>query len=508
MGKTYAGGVDDASAIFANPAALALNDDFNFISMNGSLLTDVNYILIGAADDSPLGKFGLGYVNASVGSIPITTITGSGSTAAIVQTDSTNYSSSLICFSYGTRLGRFLRGKLDNVMLGGSLKYFLQGFTGGGTAMQNALGGGMDGDLGLIVEMNEWTKLGLSLNNCLPISFGGKFTWQKNDLVESIPMSTRAGMLYSNKPFRVYVDHESGGGENRPAVWHTGLEYMPNQILTLRGGMDQKPKAGETGIGAGNNMTFGVGLQYLGYTFDYAYHQFGELSDNSSHFFSIGYRGVEEAKKAQTTEEKKAPTIALTTVVPKPQLKTFIDLAADYWAKKPIEYLATLGIMGGYPDQAFKPDKELTRAELAAILIKSKEFTVETIEASSFKDVKAHDWSAPYVEIALQRQYLTGYPDGTFRPNNKVTRAESAVIFANYSGLYLKPKLQEKPYSDVDKGHWAASAIAADKMAGFFEYLSGGFGPKEQLTRAEAAEILSKTPTVKDKIKKLISGEK
>src|SRR3989338_3520500 len=72
MGKAYAGKADDASAIFLNPAGLAKNDALNIVSMSGSMHSDVNYIMLGASDISPLGKFGLGYVNASVGSIPLT----------------------------------------------------------------------------------------------------------------------------------------------------------------------------------------------------------------------------------------------------------------------------------------------------------------------------------------------------------------------------------------------------------------------------------------------------
>jgi hypothetical protein len=521
MGKAYVGGLDDATAIFTNPAGLALNPNLNVTSMSGNLLSEVNYVLIGGAEWAPIGKVGIGYVNASVGSIPITTITGTGSTAAVSVEGSTDYGSSIIYLSYGTKLDRLLQERGQNFYVGANLKVFTQGFSGGGSSLQGATGTGMDADLGLLWQASTWSRLGVTVANCLPFSMGGKFVWKKNNVEEGIPMALRAGGAFKvlgesgfrpseTQDLSLLLDYETGRGVNRPAVWHAGLEYWPMEILALRCGIDQKPKAAESGTGVDNNLTAGVGLRYRGFTFDFAYHQFGELSENTTYFFSLGYRGIEEAiKKFMEKKEEKKPVIPLAEVAPKPELKTFIDVPADYWARKPIEYLATLGIMGGYPDQTFRPDRSLTRAELAALLVKTKEFEVKKVTKKPFKDVGSADWSAPYVQVAVERKYVSGYPDGTFQPNQRISRAEAAVVFAKFSGLYVKPKLSEDVYPDIKKSHWAAPAIAADKEAGLFEYLSTAkFGANEFLTRAEAAEILSKVPFVKDKIKELISGEK
>jgi hypothetical protein len=180
----------------------------------------------------------------------------------------------------------------------------------------------------------------------------------------------------------------------------------------------------------------------------------------------------------------------------------------DYWAVRPIQYLSVLQIMSGYPDKTFHPEKAFSRGELAALLVKAKGFSVEEGKNGNFKDVNSRDWQAPYIEIAVQREYMKGYPDGSFRPSQKITRAEAAVVFANYTGIYVKPKLSENPFPDVSRKHWAAPAIAACKGEGFFEYLSGrDFEPDREITRAEAAEICSKTPLIKAKIKNMLAGE-
>jgi len=524
MGKAFVGAADDASAIFLNPAGLSRNDNLNLVTMTGNMLGDVKYILLGASDDiSPIGKFGFGYVNASVGGIPITTVTGSGSTAAIVQIDSTDYSSSVLFFSYGSKLSRFLKnGAGSNVSLGLSYKLFLQGFTGGGVAMQDANGVGSDADLGFLWDVNRSVSLGLNLQNFLPTSFGGRFIWQRspND-PEGIPLTIRGGGLFrligpngwrqnGDQRLDLALDYENLSTQNRPAVMHAGIEYSPLEAIYLRAGIDQKPKATETGTGVDNNLTAGVGLLLGGFSFDYAYHQFGDLSDNTTHFFSIGYRGEEKIKgKAGKRTDKKKPVIPLPEVASKPELQSFIDVPEDYWAYRPIIYLSTLGIMDSYDDGTFRPTREMTRGEMAVLLIKAKGFSVGKEVRVRFPDVPLQSYEAAYVSLAVERKYINGYPDGMFHPEKRITRAETAAILARFSGLYLKPKVQEPVFPDLPVSHWASPAIAAAREMGFFGYIAGkGFGPNLYLTRAEAAEIISKTPFAKEKIEELISGEK
>ena len=518
MGKATVGGLDDASAIFTNPAALSLNPQLNITSMSGTLLTDVNYMMFGAAETAPIGRVGIGYLNAAVSGITITQITGSGSNETVVPLGTTDYSSSVVYLSYSSALSRFLRGKGDNVLIGANLKYFLQGFSGGGATMQDAAGTGMDADLGLLWQVNNWANLGLTFNNFLPETFGGRFNWQKNNQTEGIAMVSRAGGRFNligpsglkyleKQKLDLLVEYASNNTPNWPAVWHLGAEYVPLPVLTLRAGIDQKVKATIGGIGVDNNLSLGVGLQYAGFTFDYAYHQFGEVTENTTHFFSFGFRGRDEVDREPLREPER--NVPVPTVIPKPPVKSFGDVPESYWARRPIEYLATLGIMSGYPDETFKPDRPLTRGEFAALLVKAKGFLLSKDVKKLFKDVPTTNWLAPYVQLAVDRKYIQGYPDKTFQPNKKISRAEAAVVFTKFAGLQVKSKLSNDVFPGLAKGHWAAPAVSAGKVAGFYEFLADkNFEPGQDLTRAEAAEILSKTPFIKDKIRQLISGEK
>lgn len=529
LGKAYVAVADDASALFTNPAGLSQNDNLNIVSMSGSLLGDVNYLLLGAADMSPVGKVGIGYINASIGSIPLTSLVGSGPSLEAKQYSSADYGSNQLIFAYGSKLSRFLKnGAGNNVAFGLNLKIFSQGFTGGAAPptggdnpLNNATGAGLDADLGMMWGVNDWANLGLVFKNFLPESFGGRFVWQKNNVTEGIPMVIRGGGQFhlfgptalrrsDDRTLDLSVDYENYGGLNRPATWHLGLEFRPLDMFYLRTGLDQKPKAAETGVGVDNNFAIGVGMVLGGFTFDYAYHQFGDLSENTTHFFSIGYRGEEKpkAKPKIGKPEKKKSTIPQPEIVSKPVLRAFSDVPEDYWAQKPISYLSTIGLMDGFSDGTFKPTKEITRAELAVLLVKAKGFTVTKDVKIKFKDVPVGDGDAPYISLAVEKKYL-GYADGDFKPNKWVTRAEAAVVMARFSGLVLKSKIKQKPFDDIAVDHWAAPAIAADKEIGLFAYLAGqGFGPDLYLTRAEAVEIIAKTSLVKKQIEKLISGEK
>ena len=177
------------------------------------------------------------------------------------------------------------------------------------------------------------------------------------------------------------------------------------------------------------------------------------------------------------------------------RLLKFKDVSDGYWAKEPIEYLATLGVIGGYPDGTFKPDKTITRAELTTLLVKaSNSGTPESID-TQFSDVTHKHWASFYIKTASDSGMVNGYPDKTFKPAQSLNRAEGVTLLTRFAGLKLPETLLEQPYTDVPGRHWAAPSIAAARTAGMLSYIGDKpFEPTKPLTRAEAAEILSKTP--------------
>ena len=105
----------------------------------------------------------------------------------------------------------------------------------------------------------------------------------------------------------------------------------------------------------------------------------------------------------------------------------YSDVPADKWYNNAVSTLSRLGVISGYPDGTFRPDASITRAEFAKIAVSFCKYG-STTYSGCFSDVKASDWFSTCVETARNSNLIAGYPDGTFRPNNAITRAEACTI--------------------------------------------------------------------------------
>lgn len=514
MGKAYVGFSGDANSLFINPAGLAKADSLKITSMSGQVLQEINYLVFGAAYPYDFGTLGIGYINVGLPDIPVTMVTGSGTTAAVVPIGATNYNASVLLLSYSNDVKKMpLMEWAENATYGINIKYFAQGFIGGGSALDDANGTGWDMDLGLQYKPNKPWTLGISFINVLPESMGGKFVWVRNNVTEDIPTTVKLGVktkiwgsedsIYGgSQDLYVGVDADYFSEANKPAVLHIGTEWWPSDILAIRLGVDQKPRGSETGIGVDNNYTAGIGIKAHGYTFDYCYHQFSDLPENVTHFFSIGYVGLED-KKPEIVEE---PKVILPVVVPRPNLKTFSDIPDGYWAKGPIEFMATLGVMNGYEDGTFRPDKTVSRAEMAKMLISLKEMEPNEALSDPYPDVPKDNWSAKYIKAASYLRFMNAYPDGTFQPDKLVDRTEAVVTITRLEAIQPPKEVERSPYPDVSSHHWAAGVISIAKEKGYLDYLPSNknFEMNKLITRAELAEMLSKTEYGRKRIKKLL----
>lgn len=137
---------------------------------------------------------------------------------------------------------------------------------------------------------------------------------------------------------------------------------------------------------------------------------------------------------------------------------TFSDVAKSHWAANYIGYMQQFGIITGYADGSFRPDASVTRAEFAAI---ASRFETLTEGTKSFSDVPSSHWAAKYINFAATRGWVNGYADGTFRPNNSITRAEVAAVTCrllerNADQSYIRSHLSElRVFTDVSESHWA-----------------------------------------------------
>ena len=194
----------------------------------------------------------------------------------------------------------------------------------------------------------------------------------------------------------------------------------------------------------------------------------------------------------------KTPVVTqTTTTVPK---TTTTSVASGFPDVKTISYSAAVksvydaGLMKGYPDGTFRPDLNINRAEIAKILALAfdKMPTASTYMAKGFSDVAANDWFYSYVLVLNQVGSIKGYNDGTYKPANSVTRAEFIKIAVSLTEVDLSKYKNASSFNDVPVSAWFAPYVAAAKDMGLVSGSNGYFFPNAYLTRGDAAVILNK----------------
>ena len=175
-------------------------------------------------------------------------------------------------------------------------------------------------------------------------------------------------------------------------------------------------------------------------------------------------------------------------------LSSFPDVTGDAWYWKYVEGLVAQGVTLGYEDGTYRPSNHVTRAEMAVFLLRSihgSSYSPPHASSYSFSDISGC-WAADWIEEAKQEGLVKGYPDGTYRPGNPVTRAESAALLlkGKYGGDYTPPEASSYSFSDIDD-HWAADWIEDLHQKGFANgYPDGTYRPNNPVTRAEMATML------------------
>jgi hypothetical protein len=119
------------------------------------------------------------------------------------------------------------------------------------------------------------------------------------------------------------------------------------------------------------------------------------------------------------------------------QSTSFNDVPSDFWARPFIEKLAEDEIIAGFPDGSFKPKQAVTRAQFAAIVRKAFSRSAAVRNGRNFSDVASKYWAATSIDRAYTTGFLSGYPDGTFLPEQQIPKAQAIISLA--SGLKLDP---------------------------------------------------------------------
>src|SRR5659263_9723 len=166
---------------------------------------------------------------------------------------------------------------------------------------------------------------------------------------------------------------------------------------------------------------------------------------------------------------------------------------SGHWAQTTIQSWTDNNLIKGYPDGTFKLDNNITRAEFITLV--NGAFGYTKTAPISFTDVGQNAWYASAIAVAVEAGYISGYPDGTMRPDNPISREEAATIIMKINKLTENADAASK-FTDANTLVWSKGAVGAVKFAGIMiGYPDGSFQPKNYIKRGEAVFALDKSLT-------------
>lgn len=179
------------------------------------------------------------------------------------------------------------------------------------------------------------------------------------------------------------------------------------------------------------------------------------------------------------------------------QTGNFSDVSFSYWARPFIQRLAQENVIAGFPDGTFKPEQPVTRAQFAALI--NQAFNKPAARsARNFSDVSANYWAQTAIQNAYRTGFLSGYPDGTFRPNQPITRTEAIVSLINGLGLRATGSIDAAldTYQDENQiPNYAKDELAAATQRNVVVNYPDVdfFSPLESATRADISGFIYQT---------------
>ena len=168
-----------------------------------------------------------------------------------------------------------------------------------------------------------------------------------------------------------------------------------------------------------------------------------------------------------------------------------------HWARKNILELAEKGLVNGMETHLFEPDRKVTRAMFVTIMGRMYGVDAAFPAPEGFSDVAASDWFAPYVGWAAASGVVNGYDDGTFAPNREITREQMALILIRYcdAAQIMLPETEAGGtfLDESEISSWALEAVLRARSCGLINGRENGcYDPKGTATRAEMCAVIAR----------------
>ncbi len=183
----------------------------------------------------------------------------------------------------------------------------------------------------------------------------------------------------------------------------------------------------------------------------------------------------------------------VTPVTATPALKSqFYDVPATDADAIYVNLLVGRGIVKGYPDGGYHPNEGLTRAQAATVIVKAAGLSVDSDLTTLFSDVDNNHWAKAYIATAAKAGYISGLPDGSYHPDEQLTRAQAISLILHLSKQPLTGVKLPATLTDIDSTHWAAPYVAIGIASGMVGISSDGkqYLPDAPFSRISLAHAL------------------
>ncbi|MFJ8525629.1 S-layer homology domain-containing protein [Bacillus cereus] len=189
------------------------------------------------------------------------------------------------------------------------------------------------------------------------------------------------------------------------------------------------------------------------------------------------------------------------------QENVFKDVPSGQWYSKAINEMAAKGIISGMENGIFGLGQDVTRAQVATFMVKAKDITPNSTK-TSFTDVDVNEWYAKYVSAAETNKIMAGIGDNKFGPKDQLTRAQMAQILVNAYG-FKADENNKKTFNDIDGLSWATAKSSIETLASLgliSGYGDGTFQPNKVVSREEAAQFIYNAMDYKKPEAKVVSA--
>lgn|GEM_PF-4306152 len=234
---------------------------------------------------------------------------------------------------------------------------------------------------------------------------------------------------------------------------------------------------------AGNESTFNAGVL---------------INTAGSHDIEVSIDTDNAVQESNESNNKKEVSLTLRPLADDKDknlnCKSPFDDIRGHWAEDAICELWKMDVVDGRDHDDFNPNDEITRAEFLKMALLAADYDVNEMDSGDiFSDVSEDDWFYEYVTYAAFKGYVHGYDDGTFQPNDEITRAEALVLIMRIADEELWDfNDRDINFDDVDEDDWFAYAVVIADREGIIQgdRHNDDFDPNDDLTRAESAVMV------------------